>query len=129
MKALKEYLDGHTGKGIDRIGTKHDGVALKWRWVTRGQLSKIETRKNDREPCCCCEAQFGDWDLGVQASSHEAAWTYTYDISVNGQYMWQLRKAEEDKEFPTRAAAQKAAEKRILWWLRKQTSESRSALL
>lgn len=48
---MKRYINGHTGVGIDRVGTAKDGTTLRWRWQERGSLSQVETRTKVREPC------------------------------------------------------------------------------
>jgi len=68
------------GKGVDRLGTKKDGLKLKWKWSRVCDLSwpRCDPRREDKRrlPCQCCFAEAGDFRYEVDA------WHMNYGAEV-----------------------------------------------
>ena len=70
------------GKGCDRLGTKKDGLKLKWRWSRVCEMSwcQGDKRLHDqrRLPCQTCSAEDGDFECEVilWRTHYEARATY-----------------------------------------------------
>ena len=61
----KEGIITTKGKGIDRLGTKKDGLKFIWKWIRRCELSGVDAKDKRRLPCQVCFAEAGDFEYEV----------------------------------------------------------------
>ena len=108
------FRETHTGKGVDRKGTKRDGLRFRWQWIRRRMLSLPGgfTWKNPdaRTPCGCCEAIVPVKALGdsrFELEVHMSWGKYEAQVHWNGE---NIIHTKYDCGHPTRLEAQKEAE-------------------
>lgn len=84
------------GKGCDRLGTKKDGLKLKWRWSRVCEMSWCpgDKRRHDqrRLPCQTCSAKKGDFEFEV------VLWHTHYEARVEykGEHLTSFNKEIDD---------------------------------
>jgi len=112
-------MSDHDGKGVDRMGSRKDGLRFRWRWVRVCERSWAPgDRRNEsqkREPCQSCEAETRQIRVayGGNFTLHAIAWandskgeSYCYEAQVD----WIGNEVFSGGRFNTRLKAQVRAE-------------------
>ena len=117
----KEFKREHTGKGVDRMGNKRDGLRFKWEWVKRGRLSTGGSGQwrypNKRHPCQSCEVVLSDIVTLPNRPNFILEAVQWHGPTYEGRVELNRELITSQDGFKTRLEAQQAAEELLYTFL------------
>ena len=104
-------LTGCDGRGLDKKGTRRDGLSLSWKWSTVSSLSGMNRKDHRRLPCQVCYAEFEFRHTLYRFSV--CRWTAKGQVTYEARFEIDGERVKSKEGFEARLIAQFAAEKML----------------